>query len=395
MPLKKLVLILVCAILTLGWVGSVQAQYLLTGNSGGEMQIGTGLPLPIGPNGIFAGGKAPGTAGKAYWPDLLVPPNPNVLFGASPAPTATIMQNLSTTMGGAIAFPPGVLTKPAAGSPVRIGVFPTNPALMQVATSVDYSWPSVSQTFAPGGAPGPAVLGTGIVNGVIAYSGGAKSFGGPGQFSFTPGPGASGGRVPTNPGGVDPIATVWINAFAGLPATVMTVAVAGASNMGGLAQPGAPVTGPVSTTAFGPITTMGFGGVNITTGGTAMNPFCCTVGPLGTINASVAAGGPGLTNMVTGSKGFPWTTGFITVSQPNAVPPEIFFLSGTDMRVSGIGNVSLVSGSLSVRKLSGPNANRGWLSLTLVTPEPSAVLAAAGALGMLGLCHTLVRRRSR
>ena len=52
-------------------------------------------------------------------------------------------------------------------------------------------------------------------------------------------------------------------------------------------------------------------------------------------------------------------------------------------------------GSLSARALSGPNANRGWLSLTLVVPEPTAALGAVGALAMLGLCHGLVRRRSR
>ena len=85
----------------------------------------------------------------------------------------------------------------------------------------------------------------------------------------------------------------------------------------------------------------------------------------------------------------------ITVAYPGAGPKEVFFLSGTDMRVAGVGNVSLVSGSLSTRALSGPNANRGWLSLTLAVPEPTAALGAVGALAMLGLCHGLVRRRSR
>jgi hypothetical protein len=97
--------------------------------------------------------------------------------------------------------------------------------------------------------------------------------------------------------------------------------------------------------------------------------------------------------MVTSSKGFPWTTGKITISQPGALPePEVFFLSGTDTRdTQGTGNVTLVSGALSQRALSGPNANRGWVRMLL--PEPGAALGAAGALGLLGVCHSLVRRR--
>ncbi len=125
---------------------------------------------------------------------------------------------------------------------------------------------------------------------------------------------------------------------------------------------------------------------------------CCTVSAMGLIASDVPGTGLTLSNMVTSSKGFPWSTGLVTVSQPGAMGgPEVFFLSGTDMRgtgtMIGAGNVSLVSGSLSLRLLSGPNANRGWLSLTL--PEPTAALGAAGALAMLGLCHGLVRRRSR
>ena len=115
---------------------------------------------------------------------------------------------------------------------------------------------------------------------------------------------------------------------------------------------------------------------------------------MGTIASSIPGTGLTLANIVFGSKGYPWTTGLIIVSAPMAMGgAEIFFLSGTDMRVAGVGNVSLVSGSLSDRFLSGANANRGWVSLTL--PEPSAALGAAGAFAMLALCHGLVRRRAR
>jgi hypothetical protein len=298
------------------------------------------------------------------------------------------MQTGGTTQGGAVQLPPRVLTRPrgTGDTPQPIAVFTTNPAVFQVATSISYAWPVASLTLAPGGAPGPVVLGTGLAGGVIAYSGGTKSFGGPGQFSIVPGAGAAGGRVPPNTLGVSPVASVWINFQGALPTLATRVAVVGASNNVGLGAPGAPVAADAQTTAFGP-TAQGFGAINQTN--------CCDVTAMGGIVSSIALPAPGLTNMVTGSKGFPWTTGFITISQPGAVPPEVFFLSGTDRRVSGIGNLSLVSGALSVRNLSGPNANRGWLSLRLVTPEPSAVLAASGALLMLGLCHGLVRRRSR
>jgi hypothetical protein len=398
---RNLTIRLVCLFLALAWGSMAQAQFVLTaGRSGAEWQIGTGLPLPIGPNGIFTGGQTTGDAGN--WPDLLVPPNPNIQFGASP--TRTIMQNQSTAQGGAIVVPASAFTKPA--NLEIVGAFNTNPAVYQIATSVTYGWPSATATFSPGGAPGPAILGTNG-GGIINYSGGAKSFGGAGQFAFSPGPfrGINGGgsvAVPPNTLGVDPVASVWINAFAALPATAMTLALVGASAPGSLAQPGALVSsttttmtvggltntnihnGPV-TSMFGPIATAGFRAVNLT----GQIP----VGPNGTVVSSLAVGGAGLTNMVTASKGFPWTTGFLTVSQPGAVPPEVFFLSGTDTRLAGQGNLQMVSGALSLRALSGPNANRAWVRMQLAVPEPSALLAVSGALLMLGACHTVVRRR--
>jgi hypothetical protein len=103
--------------------------------------------------------------------------------------------------------------------------------------------------------------------------------------------------------------------------------------------------------------------------GAAPSPgrYYVTVNPLGTIVGITATGlGPGLPNPAT-SWGGPWTTGMLTVSQPASVPPGIFVLSGTDARVPplGTGSISLVSGAISVRGLSGPNANRGWLNLSV------------------------------
>jgi len=385
---RKLMIRLTCLFLVFAWGSMAQAQFVLTGGrSGAEWQIGTGLPLPIGPNGIYTGGQTPATGGPNNWPDLLVPPNPNIQFGL--APTRTISQNQSTAQGGAVVVPQSAFSK--SPSLAVVGAFNTNPAVYQIATSVTYGWPSATATFSPGGAPGPLTTGTGG-GGIIIYSGGSKSFGGAGQFRFTPGPnrGIIGGgsvAVPNNTTGAQNVASVWINAFGALPASAMTLALVGAGAPAGVAQVGAPINTafPGTTTMFGPITTAGFRAVNLT----FQNP----VGPNGTVTSSLAVGGAGLSNGVTNSKGFPWTTGFITISQPVAVPPEVFFLSGTDTRLAGQGNLSMVSGALSLRALSGPNANRGWVQMQLAVPEPSALFALSGALLMLGACHTVVRRR--
>lgn len=385
MSFRNRMLGLASLLVALSWSGSVQAQpfYLTAGSGGGELQIGTGLPLPVGPAGIFLGGKAPATAGTPFWPPLLVGVDTS-LPGANW--TMSVMQALTSPAGGKLTIPPGLLGKAAVPAPLPIAVFTTNPAVFQVRTTLSFSWPAVAAVFSAGGAPGsPAttlVIG-GPGPGTITYSGSTKAFGGPAQFALAPGPvaGVVAGPAILGPNtmGVPPIATVWINAFAKLPASATKALVAGASNPIGLAQPGAPLAAPAGTTMWG------MGGLAAGLAG--------LVGPMGTILGSVFVAAPVPSNMVTASKGFPWTTGLITVSQPAAAPAEIFFLSGTDMRVAGVGNVSLVSGALSTRALSGPNANRGWLSLNL--PEPTAALGSAAALAMLGLCHGVVRRRSR
>jgi len=103
--------------------------------------------------------------------------------------------------------------------------------------------------------------------------------------------------------------------------------------------------------------------------------------------------GSGITNVATSFAG-PWTTGMLTVSVTNALGmAEIFVRTGMDSRVSGVGGIQLISGAVSDRTISGPNANRGWI--TLLIPEPSATLGAAGALLALVACQRLVRSRSR
>src|SRR5262249_29098293 len=73
-----------------------------------------------------------------------------------------------------------------------------------------------------------------------------------------------------------------------------------------------------------------------------------------------------VTNMAT-SVGFPWTTGRVKLSAPNALAePEVFSITGKDSRTAmGAGTLSLVSGALSNRKVSGPNANPAWARYTL------------------------------
>lgn len=373
------------AALAWGGTSSAQGTFSLTGaNDGVQWQIGTGLPLPVGTAGIFFGGMS--MADAATFPPLNMPP----------APGKAVVQDLTTAQGGAVRMPAGLFARAAGPSPNVIPLFPSNPAVFQVGTSIDFAFPSTQATFAPGGGPGAAVFFTtfGAGDAVISYSGGSKAFGGAAQFLAQAGPGAGTGQLnnPTNTAANGPpVASVWINFLGKAPATVTQVALVGAGGTNSLARVGASVNSPPVTTMWGP------GGVVVvnvnrtTTANGAVNADCCIVGPVGTINSSVGPVAAFPSNMVIGSKGFPWTTGTITISHPRANGgPEVFFLKGTDTRVAGVGNLSLVSGALSDRTLSGPNANRGWLRMTL--PEPQAALGAMGALALLGLCHGLVRR---
>jgi hypothetical protein len=117
----------------------------------------------------------------------------------------------------------------------------------------------------------------------------------------------------------------------------------------------------------------------VTTGGTAMLPM--------------PFAGQATTSWV-----LPFTTGRVTLSvTQNAGAPtqsEIFVRSGGDQRTDdGEGIITLVSGAVSARSISGPNADRRWLTLNV--PEPSALIAfSAGFFGLLG-CHALAKRRDR
>jgi hypothetical protein len=81
----------------------------------------------------------------------------------------------------------------------------------------------------------------------------------------------------------------------------------------------------------------------------------------------------------------------------NVGPPEIFVLSGMDSRVSGVGAISLVSGSVSARALSGPNANRSWANYVVgpqIQPTPSmSSHGLAAVFGLLALAGGYVLQR--
>ena len=98
--------------------------------------------------------------------------------------------------------------------------------------------------------------------------------------------------------------------------------------------------------------------------------------------------------------GGPLTTGVVSMFVTNnAGPlPLSFTLQGYDNRnASGIGTIQMVTGSVSQLvtplSLSG-GANRSYVRIQ-VTPEPTMLLGASGALAALVVSHTVVRRRSK
>jgi len=104
----------------------------------------------------------------------------------------------------------------------------------------------------------------------------------------------------------------------------------------------------------------------------------------------------GFTNMAS-SVGYPWTTGKIQMSAMALGAPEIFTITGKDSRTAGgVGTIQLVSGALSQRTRTGPNANRGWVRLMLEpvnsVPALSPPMLVVAALVMLFAFGYSVRR---
>jgi hypothetical protein len=388
MFLKRIVLVLSCLLLGLGWAVTAQAKlYSLTGG-GGQFQIGGGLPLPI----QLTNPTATGTV----FPALLIPAKAGEIIKGS---TAMAHQQR-------LEIPAGVLSKPAAQ--LTLGQFGQNPSLYAVATNLGFVWPAapaVLSVLARTGAKTTTFGTTG--GGQIRYSNPlAFKFGGPAQFALSPGPPA--GRMPAvpvtlygiavpGPGNPPCVHTALTTGMGGPypgPGSPACVAALAQALPTGLAGPGGPVGTIVTTPGGTPMAVSAMGPVP----GVGIGKF----GPNGTV--SFFAFTPmrtkaGFTNMAS-SVGYPWTTGKIQLSAMALGAPEMFTITGKDSRTAGgAGTIQLVSGALSQRTRSGPNANRGWVRLILEplnneVPALSPPMLVVAALLLLFAFGYSVRRFS-
>jgi hypothetical protein len=374
-------------------------KYYSVNGGGGQAQIGDGLPLPAQDQFSLMGGKnfTGGPIGTfTNFPPLRIPINPN-------KSKALIKQTTTMAAQPKMTVPPGVFRRiptnngTTMGTPVPlvIGVAKNNPQVLQVRTTLSFSAPAFKLTTPMGAkAPGTVAFKTGQrVNKTTTYNGtpvGSKviykskgaRFGGPAQtriknIGVPPVPNPLGKGVigvwahlahsVPNPckhpkfGGLD------ANCFASkVPAYPRTLGAAGGPASNQQSTQGTPPAKP--------------------------GKVALSVGGAGTILMSTPTQATGVLNNMATSIGFPWTTGALTISQPGAIAaPEKFHITGMDGRIKGVGTIQLVSSALSKRLTTGPNANRAWAEYQL--PEPGAVLGAAAALAVLGVCHGVVRRR--
>jgi len=386
MLFHRFVLFISCLLLSLGWAATVHAKaYSLTGG-GAQFQVGGGLPLPI----QLTNPAATGTV----FPTLLIPAKTGqVILGT----TAMASQRK-------LIIPPGVLSKPAAQ--LTLGQFGQNPKLYAVATNLNFVWPASNVVISTGARTGAktTTLTTALGNNIRYSNPLASKFGGPAQFALTPG----------SPAGK----------YAAAPVTLYGIAIPGAGNppcvhpalttMNGGPFPGpgnaACVAGMIQAlpTGFagvgGPLgavlTTPGGTPAAVSRGGPLPGVGIGKFGTNGTVSFFVftpAGTMTGGTNMAT-SVAAPFTTGMITLSAPFAAgAPEIFTITGKDSRTAGgAGTIQLVSGALSQRTTSGPNANRGWVRLVLAAapdlPALSPSMSVVFALVMLATFGFAVRR---
>jgi hypothetical protein len=359
-------------VLALAWATTAQAQtavYSLSGNT--RAQIGAGLPLPI----TFQ----PAPNGK-----VVINDQGFVFQTAGPDPKAMTFQlNTATPIFGPVT------------STAFVALF--NTRVHQVKTSLVVNGPlGGTAMFSAGGRTGPGTLtwcpgqplptavnpactnatSATVVHGAnfnasMRYQATANQFGGTSRAIVGGG------------------ASVVIRAGATLaPCKQIQL---GGTNASCLAAFSLPVINP-SGVGGGP-----FGTVNVTTPalspgnvhfiGVLANGQVTAVGatPLGTFPKN---------NVI--SYGAPYTTGKVTVRAPLALGgAETFYLQGSDNRVDGIGSISLVSGGLSLRSISGYNANRNWLNYELAPfSVPSISNGGLILLGALFLAATawMVRR---
>jgi hypothetical protein len=351
-------LALACAVVS-AWSTHASAEpYRLSGNA--RFQVGNGLPVPIG---------------------FTAPPNGPIVA----TPSAQVKQALGADPKR-LTIPAGQLTW--AARPVDLPVAQQNPNVFQVHTSVGVSFPGQQAVFRAGGrtgAPtvtfcaGQSVLPSGnplcsgpgasanVIHGLMRYTRTANQFGGPAQPAFTGTVNVAvrgGAGAPCN----------------GPPSCVVAMALSTPPPLGAW---GAPFGVSAQMPHPAPNPGAYFGTVN--TWGTVLN--LGTVLGAGLANASTAFGGP-------------WTTGRVTVSVTSTAMGgfQKFTLTGSDNRVGGVGSISLVSGAIVYRALTGPEAARGHLTLEISALPPRPVPGLAGwGLGLLALLFTWLglRRTAR
>jgi hypothetical protein len=338
-----------------GSTGCGSATYSLSGNA--RFQIGDGLPIPIG-----------GTP----------PPNGRVAVhpGATLRQTGVDPKTMNLT-GGVQGFD---------GPPINLPVFLANPNVFQVNTNVSLG-SAVSPVQPRGIFQAGLRTGAALVTFCAGQTATVIAGGNPGCTGPAGGP-TTGGGNPSVEGLMRYTATK--NQFGG-PTT--TGAVGGTADVAIRANAAAPCTignadcvvvmaiaDPFPTGAVG----NEFGFSNTTVGLAAANGlFRASITTAGSVIAVGTVFGDGVKNPVH-EYGGPWTTGMLTVSQTAVAGPvdEIFVFSGYDNRLRGIGNISLVAGSVSDRALSGLNSNRGWLNYTI---KPNPNLPTVGSHGLVAL----------
>lgn len=354
-----------CALLVGVWATTAQATntaHSLTGNA--RFQIGDGLPLPQVGFTPPPDGGIPAVAGAQAFQSS--GPNPKNLI-----------------------VPTGQLWNFGAPSQ-NIGVRGNNPSVFQVRTEIPIRVPAAKMTMRAGGRTGAAnvfacpglALNDAACLGAPPFAGAAI----PGRMIYTATSNQFGGPGPSFFAGS---ADVAIDAFAGGAGCSACTAVFAFASPAGTGGQGAPFGFFVATT------------------GMLANPSGVAVVSAdanGVLTAVLASNlGTGLPNGNT-SYGGPWTTGMITVTNAAALgSAETFTLTGGDNRTAaGAGTISLVSASVSNRLLSGPNANRGWLNLTLgaagfnpAVPamSPQSLAAIFGLVALAG-AYALRRRSS-
>jgi hypothetical protein len=390
MSLKRVAVIAASLLFILGTAATAQAKpYRLVGG-GAQIAIGGGLPLPIQIVGTTGGTAMQITATGTNFPPLLIPYVKGAIIDGTTAMTA--MQELQ--------IPAGVIKN--TNSQRTLGQYDNNPNLYAVGTNLGYSWPRVPAVLNSTARTGPVTTTHTTPNGNnIRYSNAlASKFGGPAQFAITGGLGT--GVIPTSPVTVYALA----GGAPGAPPCTHTALVTGGTMFPGpgnaaclalLIQaspnPTGVVGGPVSTFASTPGGAAPAPQVHIGQFGPGPNP------PRGT----VLFFGPGvasapISNMAS-SYGYPWTTAMLSIKAPTASgTAESFKLTGKDQRTAGgAGLIQLVSGALSQRNTTGPNANRAWVRLVLAPVQESPALSpiaqgAVVALMLLGGGYVMRRR---